>query len=119
MCPHLRLARVADALHVGRAPAVTYPSSSPLSTCAAAAEQEDQPRYRPADLRRFGAALLERAGMEISQAEIVASSCVEGDLLNHSTHGMRLLPAAIGALQSGAQVGMRSVARALQVSGLV
>ena len=52
-------------------------------------------RWEPAALRLFGAELLEAAGMAPQQAKTVAAVAVEGDLLNHNTHGIRLLPTVL------------------------
>ncbi|MFZ3120980.1 MAG: Ldh family oxidoreductase, partial [Variovorax sp.] len=39
-------------------------------------------------LRRFGADLLQRAGLAAPMATCVADTLVEGDLLGHDTHGL-------------------------------
>ena len=87
------------------APAAPARVAAPPAAAAAAAAVADGvlPRYCPADLRAFGAGLLEQAGMEAGMARIIAQCCVEGDLLNHSTHGMRLLFTAIDGVLKGTQ----------------
>lgn len=52
-------------------------------------------KYFAKDLVVFGKELLEHAGMPEDRAEIIANILVEGDLLGHYTHGMKLLPGYI------------------------
>ena len=79
------------------------PGRAVARTCAAAQADDGapRPRWQPAALRQFGAALLEAAGMSAHQAKTVASVAVEGDLLNHNTHGIRLLPTVLKDLGRG------------------
>ena len=60
--------------------------------------------WEPAALRHFGAALLQAAGMAPHQATAVAEVAVEGDLLNHNTHGIRLLPTVLYVVGNFAQL---------------
>ena len=45
--------------------------------------------------------LLKAVGMPTDKAEVVAQVLVEGDLLGHWTHGLRLLPAYLEHIQAG------------------
>ena len=74
----------------------------PASPRAASAAEE---RYSAESLRSFCSSLLQAAGMEEHQAAVVAATCVEGDLLNHNTHGVRLLGTALSDLRGGKQNG--------------
>jgi LDH2 family malate/lactate/ureidoglycolate dehydrogenase len=56
----------------------------------------------PADsLAAFAQQLLERAGLPDGKAQAVAAILVEGDLMGHNTHGLALLPAYLGDIESG------------------
>ena len=59
-------------------------------------------RYEADALRRFAAALLEKAGLESAVAAVVADTLVEGDLLGHDTHGLALLAPYVKEIGSGA-----------------
>ncbi|MEY2804563.1 MAG: hypothetical protein RL657_1899 [Pseudomonadota bacterium] len=59
------------------------------------------PRYTPQALTEFAQQVLQAAGMHPPQAEVVAQTLIEGDLLGHDTHGLNLLPAYVRELQSG------------------
>lgn len=48
-------------------------------------------KYSPQELVQFGKKILVRAGMPDDRAEIIANILVEGDLLGHNTHGIKLL----------------------------
>ena len=50
-------------------------------------------------LQQFGLALLSAAGLAEDRSAIVIEALIEGDLLGHTTHGLALLPAYLGALQ--------------------
>jgi hypothetical protein len=89
-----RIRAVARHVNATAAAAATDTTAAPLP-----------PRYSSDALRHFGAGLLRAAGMCTEQAEVVAHVCVEGELLGHSTHGVRLLHAAIPALRRGTQAG--------------
>ena len=65
-------------------------------------------RYDATALMEFGAALLRGAGMESAAASVVARICVEGDMLNHTTHGIRLLTGQLALLRSGGMAKVRS-----------
>ncbi len=58
-------------------------------------------RYPASALVAFAVELLLRAGLEGDKADAVAEVLVEGDLLGHTTHGLALLPAYLGELESG------------------
>jgi len=76
----------------------------PGTSAAAAPVLSPERRLYSADaLRDFGSALLQAGGMAPHQAAVVSEICVEGDLLNHSTHGIALLLTALSGLQSGGQ----------------
>jgi LDH2 family malate/lactate/ureidoglycolate dehydrogenase len=62
---------------------------------------ETMPRYDPAALRGFAAALFAAAGMEAEKAAVVAEVLVEGDLMGHDTHGLAQLGPYLDALASG------------------
>jgi L-lactate dehydrogenase len=62
-------------------------------------------RYRAEDLRHFAFNLLSLQGMHPDPAQCVAETLVEGDLLGHSTHGLRLLPSYLEELTSGTMTG--------------
>jgi LDH2 family malate/lactate/ureidoglycolate dehydrogenase len=62
---------------------------------------ESETRYHAHDLRRFAAALLQRAGLEPEKAEAVAEVLVEADLLGHTTHGLQLLGLYLGEIEGG------------------
>ena len=51
----------------------------------------DAPRYQADDLRRFARALIERAGVRADIARDVGDVLLDGDLLEHTTHGLALL----------------------------
>ena len=95
-----RLGAVAAALHVrSTRRSLLVREEAPLS-CERTSEAGgdcgmDGARWEPAALRQFGAALLQAAGMAPHQATAVAEVAVEGDLLNHNTHGIRLLPTVL------------------------
>ena len=59
------------------------------------------PRYAAADLVAFSSALLKAAGLDGDKARVVAEILTEGDLLGHTTHGLALLAAYLGDLESG------------------
>jgi len=52
-------------------------------------------------LQAQAVALLQAVKMPTDKAEVVASVLVEGDLLGHWTHGLRLLPAYLEHIQAG------------------
>lgn len=58
--------------------------------------------YRYDDLIHYAQALLAAAGLERDKATAVAEILVEGDLMDHNTHGLALLPGYLGELESGA-----------------
>jgi LDH2 family malate/lactate/ureidoglycolate dehydrogenase len=58
-------------------------------------------RYRAEDLRRFAARLLERAGLPVERASVVAEILVEGDLMGKTTHGLQLIPLYLKEARSG------------------
>lgn len=58
-------------------------------------------RYSTPALVQFALELLQAAGMAPVQAEAVARTLVEGDLLGHDTHGLALLAPYVKELESG------------------
>ena len=58
-------------------------------------------RYPAAQLTEFASALLSRAGLDADKARATAEVLVEGDLLGHNTHGLALLAAYLGDVESG------------------
>ena len=63
------------------------------------------PRYRADALERFATTLLQRAGMGPTQADCVAQTLVQGDLLGHDTHGLQLLAGYVKELETGSMKG--------------
>jgi LDH2 family malate/lactate/ureidoglycolate dehydrogenase len=59
------------------------------------------PRHAAPDLIAFATSLLAAAGLDGAKAAGVAEILVEGDLLGHTTHGLALLAAYLGELESG------------------
>jgi len=59
-------------------------------------------RYSADSLRSMATALLGAAGMDPEHARDTADVLVEGDLLGHTTHGLALLAAYLGELETGA-----------------
>ena len=57
--------------------------------------------YPAPDLLAFARQLLLASGLSEDKAEAVASILLEGDLLGHNTHGLALLGAYLGELESG------------------
>lgn len=62
-------------------------------------------RFSAEHLELFATALLQRAGVEESIADVVADVLVEGDLLGHDTHGLQLLAPYLGDLDRGMMLG--------------
>ena len=60
-----------------------------------------EPRYHPADLKKFARALLRQAGLAAAPARDVAEILVEGDLLGKTTHGLQLLPTYLREIETG------------------
>ena len=58
-------------------------------------------KYRVKELIRFGTQVLIKAGLSDGRASIISNILVEGDLLGHYTHGMKLLPHYIKEIQAG------------------
>lgn len=58
-------------------------------------------RYWPTDLVGYAAALFRAAGCDGDKPDAIAVGLVEADLLGHTTHGLQLVPAYLGELQSG------------------
>ncbi|PKL13428.1 MAG: lactate dehydrogenase [Spirochaetae bacterium HGW-Spirochaetae-8] len=57
-------------------------------------------KYIPKELVAFGKEVLVHAGMPGDRAETIANILVEGDLLGHNTHGLKLLPAYVKEIQA-------------------
>jgi L-lactate dehydrogenase len=53
-------------------------------------------------LRKFAAALSEKAGLAADRARTQAEILLEADLMGHTTHGLVLLPGLLKAIESGA-----------------
>jgi len=62
-------------------------------------------RYSAGQLVDLATELLVAAGMEALKAKVVAEMLVEADLMGHDTHGLQLLPAYVGELESGDMAG--------------
>ncbi|WP_395015959.1 Ldh family oxidoreductase [Dongia sp.] len=58
-------------------------------------------RYSPAALRAYATALLIKAGMPEEPAASTARGLVEGDLYDHTTHGLAQLPGYVEEIESG------------------
>jgi LDH2 family malate/lactate/ureidoglycolate dehydrogenase len=58
-------------------------------------------RFAAVDLVEFAFGLLVGAGLDGDKARVTAEVLVEGDLLGHTTHGLALLPAYLGEVDSG------------------
>lgn len=58
-------------------------------------------RYRAQDLRKFANNLLAKNDLQSTMAETVANVLVEGDLLGHTTHGLKLLASYLDELKAG------------------
>src|SRR5689334_22583415 len=99
-----------DSIHARRArspsrdrrSAMTSPT--PSSTSAPPPRSDDSPggRYDAATLRRFANDLLLRTGVREDIATDVADILVDGDLMEHTTHGLALLPGYLDQLERGA-----------------
>ena len=63
------------------------------------------PLYRADALVSFASTLLQRAGMGAAQADCVANTLVQGDLLGHDTHGLQLLASYTKELETGSMKG--------------
>ena len=59
------------------------------------------PLYAASDLINFGADVLNRAGIPVDRAKIVAETLVASDLMGHTTHGLQLLGPYLKELQQG------------------
>jgi LDH2 family malate/lactate/ureidoglycolate dehydrogenase len=60
-----------------------------------------QHRYDAADLVTLAMTLLQRSGLSVARARIVAEILVEADLMGHSTHGLQLLAPYLRELETG------------------
>ena len=65
-------------------------------------EPTPSPRYSVTDLIAFGTRLLVKTGLNEAMALTVSQILVEGDTLNHHTHGLSLLPQYLEELVAGA-----------------
>lgn len=59
------------------------------------------PRYRPADLVGYAAALFAAAGCDGDKPQAIAAGLVEADLLGHTTHGLAQAPGYLKELAAG------------------
>lgn len=57
--------------------------------------------YVASDLLTFAVRLMQAVGLAQDRARIVAETLLEADLMGHSTHGLQLLAAYLGDLESG------------------
>ena len=62
-------------------------------------------RYAADALVRYAEALFAAGGLDRDKAAIVAPLMVEADLMGHTTHGLQLVPAYLGALGNGTMAG--------------
>lgn len=60
-----------------------------------------EPRYRYEHLVDFATTLFVKAGLSGDRARIVGQTLVDGDVMGHSTHGLRLLAPYIKELETG------------------
>jgi LDH2 family malate/lactate/ureidoglycolate dehydrogenase len=58
-------------------------------------------RFAPKDLHALSSALLKKAGMADNMVPTVSDILLLGDILGHDTHGLKLLPQYVDALESG------------------
>jgi LDH2 family malate/lactate/ureidoglycolate dehydrogenase len=58
-------------------------------------------RFEARALQGFAEDLLARAGMRAEQAQQVAQTLVEADLMGHTTHGLQLLAAYLRDIEDG------------------
>ncbi|MBX9626566.1 MAG: Ldh family oxidoreductase [Gemmataceae bacterium] len=65
------------------------------------AADPDEPRYRPADLIDYAAALFAAARCDGDKPHAIAAGLVEADLLGHTTHGLQLAPGYLRELACG------------------
>jgi len=77
-------------------------SPTPSSTSAPRSDDSPGNRYDAAALRQFANQLLLRAGVREDIATDVADILVDGDLMEHTTHGLALLPGYLDQLERGA-----------------
>ncbi len=64
-------------------------------------EASNWQRFEVRALQGFAEHLLSRAGLRTEQAQLVAQTLVEADLLGHTTHGLQLLAAYLRDIESG------------------
>ncbi|WP_207536392.1 Ldh family oxidoreductase [Desertivirga arenae] len=69
----------------------------------------EQKRFKATDLINYSTQLLELEGLGFAMANTVAKTLVEADMMGHSTHGLRLLPAYLKELETG---GMAATGKA-------
>src|SRR4051794_23386912 len=84
---------------------MTSPSSSSTSSAVnrnPSSNASPVPRYDAASLRDFANGLLVSSGVPADIATDVADILVDGDLMEHTTHGLALLPAYLDQLERGA-----------------
>ena len=62
-------------------------------------------RYSDYALTGFAIELLQAAGMAGAQAQAVAATLVEGDLMGHDTHGLALLAPYLKEIENGSMLG--------------
>ncbi|WP_366654700.1 Ldh family oxidoreductase [Fodinicurvata sp. EGI_FJ10296] len=64
-------------------------------------ETESAPLWRLATVRRLALDLLIGTGMASDKADAVVDILMDGDLMDHTTHGLRLLPRYLAEIRSG------------------
>ena len=80
-------------------------TSTQASVAARTSHGDAAPRYQATALRRFATELLVGAGASDDIAADVASILVEGDLMEHTTHGLALLAGYLDQLAQGSMRG--------------
>ncbi len=58
-------------------------------------------RFKPDDLLQFGTALLQKGGIPLERARIIAEILLEADMMGHVTHGFQLLHQYLKELETG------------------
>jgi LDH2 family malate/lactate/ureidoglycolate dehydrogenase len=74
-------------------------------------QAEHVKRVPAADLRALGVRILVSAGASVADAEVVAGSLVESNLLGHDSHGIRRLVSYVDSVRSG-RIDPRAVPKA-------
>lgn len=64
------------------------------------AKNDKKSKYDAVALHRLGVLLLNKVGLDSKMSEVVSRTLLEGDLLNHDTHGFALLPSYLKELET-------------------